>query len=69
MWFSVFVKDRRYIGGWTVRRKYFETLAEGEKWVKSLKNRLYNNYTVRANVNGKKLEYRCELQEFKNERH
>lgn len=65
MWFRVFVKDRRYIGGWTARRKYFETFAEGEKWVKSLKNRFDNNYTVRANVNGKETEYLCELQEFK----
>ena len=65
MWFRVFVKDRRCIGGWSVRRKYFETLAEGGKWVKSLKNRFDNNYTVRANVNGKESEYLCELQEFK----
>lgn len=65
MWFSVFVKDKRYIGGWAVRQKYFETLAAGEKWVKSLKNRFYNHYTVRANVNGKELTYRRELQEFK----
>ena len=40
MWFRVLVKDRRYIGGWTVWRKYFETLADGEKWVKSLKTDL-----------------------------
>lgn len=61
MWFWVRVKDRRYIGGWTVRRKYFEILAEGVKWVKSLKNRFDNKYTVRVNVNGKELEYLCEL--------
>ena len=65
MYFRVLVKDRRYIDGWTVRRKYFETLAEGEKWVKSLKNRFDNNYTVRVNVNGKESEYLCELPEFK----
>jgi hypothetical protein len=32
---------------------------------KFLKNRFDNNYTVRANVNGKETEYLCELQEFK----
>lgn len=61
MYFRVIVKDRRCIGGWAVRRKNFETLAEGAKWVKSLKNRFDNNYTVRLNVNGKELEYLCEL--------
>lgn len=40
MWIRVLVKDRRCIGGWAVRRKYFETLAEGAKWVKSLKTDL-----------------------------
>lgn len=53
MWIRVLVKDRRCIAGWAVRRKYFETLAEGAKWVKSLKNRFDNNYTVRVNVNEK----------------
>lgn len=59
MWFRVFVKDRRYISGRSVRLKYFETFTEGYKWVKSLKNRFDNYYTVELPLNEK------ELQEFK----
>ena len=55
MWFRVIVKDRRCIDGWAVRRKYFETFTEGYKWVKSLKNRFDDFYTVELPSNEKEL--------------
>ena len=45
----VIVEDGRCSGGISTRSKKFDTLVQCENWVKSLKNRLVNDYRVLDN--------------------
>lgn len=58
---SVLVRDKRCISGINSRIKYCNTLTECEKWVKTIKNRVSNQYRVRLIENNCSVWYTYEL--------
>lgn len=58
---SVLVKDGRCISGMNSRVKYCDTLTECEKWVKTVKNRVSNQYTVRVVENNRAIWHTYKL--------